>query len=662
MDRSNSVSSTSSSTSSRQGTEPFAYQTRLLERNSSGRNTSFLSQSNSGSRRWTPSHRAGQSSLDSVRGKWEARAKAEAELNNQSSPSRSSFSTDDVPTAPPSPSSNETSHNSSRMSSSRSFQSSSSVKAEPVTPPSLTKRHTMPEPIIASPLSPNSTGITVVSPNMNSLTSTNTVQTNRIHFPVPRASFATMRQKFDEAGLNADNTSEISTSTRSRRSIDFDTIMKGGRSTPSRLSKEEPSRSEDPSPRRMRPTSLYGTPHFSTLPRQESVAATREKLTRSGSSDKSQRSSSPVKLARTSSDIPSSSERSSRNSSIDLTSSNKSVFSSSKQDSSAPSSPEKTSRSQPIKLPRRNSVKDSPFLRSESPTPVSSRTPYRPPPASPSTFSNVPSSVMSPTPYRSSYMANKKAGLYGDEITVGRRLGRHLPRIASGDAYDEPETPKAEVKQKAEAKQEARLPVTPERPMASKEVKKNKSPEPNSRLSRQERREKRIREWQAELEQKRNTPSKQVSYSPGRESFAVPHTSDAIGQSADDVAGVPGRKRLSRDVIAPPESPFGAKMPLPSSRLGVRSGLWADTQRHLIRAYEYLCHVGEAQQWIEGCLGEELGFGVVEMEESLRNGVVLAKLARRFLGENVVRRIFEVCILICGISLTYDSTILGSKT
>ena len=41
-------------------------------------------------------------------------------------------------------------------------------------------------------------------------------------------------------------------------------------------------------------------------------------------------------------------------------------------------------------------------------------------------------------------------------------------------------------------------------------------------------------------------------------------------------------------------------------------------------------------------MGEELGFGVVEMEESLRNGVVLARLARAFLGEGVVRKIFEV--------------------
>ena len=81
--------------------------------------------------------------------------------------------------------------------------------------------------------------------------------------------------------------------------------------------------------------------------------------------------------------------------------------------------------------------------------------------------------------------------------------------------------------------------------------------------------------------------------------------------------------------------------PLPSTRL--TRGLWADVQRHLIQAYEYLCHVGEAKEWIEGCLGEELPFGVVEMEEQLRNGVVLAKLVRVFMGEGAVRKIYEVC-------------------
>ncbi|ETW84040.1 hypothetical protein HETIRDRAFT_381374 [Heterobasidion irregulare TC 32-1] len=104
--------------------------------------------------------------------------------------------------------------------------------------------------------------------------------------------------------------------------------------------------------------------------------------------------------------------------------------------------------------------------------------------------------------------------------------------------------------------------------------------------------------------------------------------------NADEVAGIPGRLRLSRD-----RAPSNPDSPLPSARLG--RGSWADVQRHLLQAYEYLCHVGEAQQWIEGCLGEELGFGVVEMEEGLRNGVVLAKLVRVYQGDGVVRRIYE---------------------
>jgi Ras GTPase-activating-like protein IQGAP2/3 len=67
-----------------------------------------------------------------------------------------------------------------------------------------------------------------------------------------------------------------------------------------------------------------------------------------------------------------------------------------------------------------------------------------------------------------------------------------------------------------------------------------------------------------------------------------------------------------------------------------------DRQRHDLHAYEYLCHVGEAQQWIEGCLDEELGFGVTELEEGLVDGVVLAKLAQRLQDEGVVKSIYTV--------------------
>ncbi|KIJ28762.1 hypothetical protein M422DRAFT_269974 [Sphaerobolus stellatus SS14] len=72
--------------------------------------------------------------------------------------------------------------------------------------------------------------------------------------------------------------------------------------------------------------------------------------------------------------------------------------------------------------PRRYSSLTRSFPRSSSG--LASNSPI--PPISPSK-----SSVITPTPYRRSYLTSKKAGTYGS--VVGRKLGRHLPRIASGD-------------------------------------------------------------------------------------------------------------------------------------------------------------------------------------------------------------------------------------
>ncbi|RLU14769.1 hypothetical protein DMN91_012656 [Ooceraea biroi] len=51
-----------------------------------------------------------------------------------------------------------------------------------------------------------------------------------------------------------------------------------------------------------------------------------------------------------------------------------------------------------------------------------------------------------------------------------------------------------------------------------------------------------------------------------------------------------------------------------------------DEQRKETLAYEYLCHLEEAKKWMEACLNESLP-ATIEMEENLRNGVYLAKLA-----------------------------------
>ncbi|OCF36552.1 IQ domain-containing GTPase activating protein [Kwoniella heveanensis BCC8398] len=112
-----------------------------------------------------------------------------------------------------------------------------------------------------------------------------------------------------------------------------------------------------------------------------------------------------------------------------------------------------------------------------------------------------------------------------------------------------------------------------------------------------------------------------------------------LKEEDDAVTGMSNRLRLTKSHLPPSASSASvAPAPLPSRRLAQTN--WMDKHRHAIAAYEYLCHVGEAQQWIEGCLEEELPFGVTEMEEGLRDGVVLAKLARVYEGEGVVRRIW----------------------
>ncbi|KAF3695882.1 Ras GTPase-activating-like protein IQGAP1 p195 [Channa argus] len=54
-----------------------------------------------------------------------------------------------------------------------------------------------------------------------------------------------------------------------------------------------------------------------------------------------------------------------------------------------------------------------------------------------------------------------------------------------------------------------------------------------------------------------------------------------------------------------------------------------DERRRQNIAYEYLCHLEEAKRWMEACLDEDLPT-TTELEEGLRNGVYLGKLANFF--------------------------------
>ncbi|KAI9264308.1 hypothetical protein BDA99DRAFT_508960 [Phascolomyces articulosus] len=71
---------------------------------------------------------------------------------------------------------------------------------------------------------------------------------------------------------------------------------------------------------------------------------------------------------------------------------------------------------------------------------------------------------------------------------------------------------------------------------------------------------------------------------------------------------------------------------------GITNYRWMDKKRVNIQAYEYLCHIGEAKQWIEDCLQQEIE-PITELEESMRDGYVLALLAN-FFTKGVVKKIF----------------------
>ena len=393
-------------------------------------------------------------------------------------------------------------------------------------PPS--KRYTMPAPIIASPLSPNTTGVTVESPDSPTLNGFSTPTPQRIHLPVSTplqsSSIAALRNL--SSYTQTADVSGYTPPTRLRRSNTLESINPA--STGSSVSSENSTRSGTTTQ-----TSVPNSPEAS------SVITRRRPTSLYGDGDPNL--SSPERLTRR----PLSSSGMSR-----------------------------AGSTSPDKRPGSTSV-----------------------PPSPSSAS--PSNPMFPQQYRSSFMA-KRRGL--DHLGTGQPA-RRLERIASGDASDD---------WPGNVPNDEPVPPSPDK----------------DRFNRREARLSRQQDWgQASPERPLHTPAPPP---PKQQELVIPSV-----MNADDVAGIPRRKRLLRDTIP-------GNVPLPSSRLS--RGLWADVQRHLIQAYEYLCHVGEAKEWIEGCLGEELPFGVVEMEEQLRNGVALARLVRVFQGEGAVRRIYEVSL------------------
>ncbi|XP_071537174.1 ras GTPase-activating-like protein IQGAP1 isoform X2 [Panulirus ornatus] len=78
---------------------------------------------------------------------------------------------------------------------------------------------------------------------------------------------------------------------------------------------------------------------------------------------------------------------------------------------------------------------------------------------------------------------------------------------------------------------------------------------------------------------------------------------------------------------------------------GCLSAQEIDEQRRKNISYQYLCHLEEARKWMEACIREELP-EAGDLEEELRNGVYLAKLANFFAPDTVpLRRIYDADLI-----------------
>lgn len=101
----------------------------------------------------------------------------------------------------------------------------------------------------------------------------------------------------------------------------------------------------------------------------------------------------------------------------------------------------------------------------------------------------------------------------------------------------------------------------------------------------------------------------------------------SLSSPIPSVVGLQNRRQLKRT-----DSPRGARQ----RQYGFGERNWMDKQRQFLQAYEYLCHIGEAKEWIEDIIHQPIP-PIVELEEALRNGVTLAEIVQAFHPDKLMR-------------------------
>ncbi|KAH8783830.1 hypothetical protein F5882DRAFT_498394 [Hyaloscypha sp. PMI_1271] len=107
-----------------------------------------------------------------------------------------------------------------------------------------------------------------------------------------------------------------------------------------------------------------------------------------------------------------------------------------------------------------------------------------------------------------------------------------------------------------------------------------------------------------------------------------------ITTPGQEVVGLHGRRRLQRsDTVRPGKNTVASNK---GSGYSWEGRNWMDKQRQFLQAYEYLCHIGEAKEWIEDILQREIP-PIIQLEEALRDGVTLAEIVDALYPERRIR-------------------------
>jgi Ras GTPase-activating-like protein IQGAP2/3 len=116
--------------------------------------------------------------------------------------------------------------------------------------------------------------------------------------------------------------------------------------------------------------------------------------------------------------------------------------------------------------------------------------------------------------------------------------------------------------------------------------------------------------------------------------FAQTGSSDEFAMSSPSVAGLAGRRQLKRTGSTKATKATGGSSNTRGSAWSESN--WMEKQRQFLQAYEYLCHIGEAKEWIEDIIHKILP-PIVQLEEALRDGVTLAEIVQAFYPDQPIR-------------------------